>query len=393
MKVRAHFKRNLFYNEHNGYRVAKIIVDDQLARTVVITGIIPVIDKYKLYEFEGEYIEHEKFGRQFSVETYNAIEPTDKETIIKYLSSPIFEGIGSKTAERIYDEIGPECIEIIKEDYSAITDIKGITEDKAVRLSYKLSEENELVEGMRFFIEHGINTNNIGKIAAIYGSKLIEVIMENPYQLVHDIETINFKVADNIAVKIGFDLASSKRFEAAILYAIKNICFESGNTYVDRNRILKETMNICEETSSEDIDLALDTLIKNKYVIVDEGKYFHTDYYRSEVVIAETLNHRFTSKVKVKNLPEIIKTVQGGNSIQYTDAQLSSIKSTVENGFSILTGGPGTGKTTVTKAIIETYKAMSNDSKIALCAPTGRAARRMSEVTRMPAVTIHKLLK
>ncbi len=393
MEIKGYFKRSRFFNPDNGYRIASVALDNDMNKLITVVGNMHNVDIYQLYRFEGDYITHPKFGRQFQVASYTAVKPTDKEPIIKYLSSPLFSGIGVATAEKIYDSLGSECLKMIMLDWKVLRDIKGITDEKAMNLQRKLNEDERLTEIIKVFIGYGLGIHNIMKLISKYGVNLQNVIETNPYQMIRDIDTISFKIADNIAVKSGFDLESEQRFEAALIFAIKEMCFTSGDTYTTKEALLKWTSDRCAIDSVENLEKSIDKLIDVKIFIFWDQRLYYNYYYRAEYKIAQTLVSRYKGSTSVVT-DKLVDSVQLSENIIYTIEQRKAISEAIKNDFLILTGGPGTGKTTVTKGIVKALEMVTrNDSGIVLCAPTGRAARRLSEVTLKDAKTIHSLLK
>ncbi|HHT98808.1 MAG TPA: ATP-dependent RecD-like DNA helicase [Acholeplasma sp.] len=388
----------VFRNNDNGYVIARIEDESQEKQTIV--GYLPTLNTSVFYDFFGEWIEHQKFGRQFKVESFKSIDIEDREGLITYLSSEFFTGVGPKTAEKIVDTLGMDAIEKIKKDKNILKEI-GFNALKIERFYYELlaNEKSETI--LVALYGYGIIGKTAMKILNKYSLRTLEQLEKDPYQLIQDIEGIGFLRADEIARKIGIDKHDIRRIKAAILYAMYNLAFQNGHLYLTKDQLVKYTFQVLEDEF--DIDDAMNTLILEKRIIVEEERLYLPLAYDSEVEVAVNINRIRDTKRKLVDKDQVetlIFMIELQKNMTYTDMQKQAIIESLSNKFSIITGGPGTGKTTIIDGILDIYKNIYNLNKsdaniyekIALMAPTGRAAKRMKELLDMEAQTIHRHL-
>lgn len=388
----------VFRNNDNGYVIARIEDESQEKQTIV--GYLPTLNTSVFYDFFGEWIEHQKFGRQFKVESFKSIDIEDREGLITYLSSEFFTGVGPKTAEKIVDTLGMDAIEKIKKDKNILKEI-GFNALKIERFYYELlaNEKSETI--LVALYGYGIIGKTAMKILNKYSLRTLEQLEKDPYQLIQDIEGIGFLRADEIARKIGIDKHDIRRIKAAILYAMYNLAFQNGHLYLTKDQLVKYTFQVLEDEF--DIDDAMNTLILEKRIIVEEERLYLPLAYDSEVEVAVNINRISDTKRKLVDKDQVetlIFMIELQKNMTYTDMQKQAIIESLSNKFSIITGGPGTGKTTIIDGILDIYKNIYNLNKsdaniyekIALMAPTGRAAKRMKELLDMEAQTIHRHL-
>ena len=388
----------VFRNNDNGYVIARIEDESQEKQTIV--GYLPTLNTSVFYDFFGEWIEHQKFGRQFKVESFKSIDIEDREGLITYLSSEFFTGVGPKTAEKIVDTLGMDAIEKIKKDKNILKEI-GFNALKIERFYYELlaNEKSETI--LVALYGYGIIGKTAMKILNKYSLRTLEQLEKDPYQLIQDIEGIGFLRADEIARKIGIDKHDIRRIKAAILYAMYNLAFQNGHLYLTKDQLVKYTFQVLEDEF--DIDDAMNTLILEKRIIVEEERLYLPLAYDSEVEVAVNINRIRDTKRKLVDKDQVetlIFMIELQKNMTYTDMQKQAIIESLSNKFSIITGGPGTGKTTIIDGILDIYKNIFNLNKsdaniyekIALMAPTGRAAKRMKELLDMEAQTIHRHL-
>ncbi len=388
--------RNIrFYSEETKFIVALIEVEQE-DRMLVMNGYMSDVNEYNKYTFVGDYKMHPKYGEQFVITSYEVILAKDSDEIVKYLSSPLFKGIGRVQAQSIVDALGEQCLDLIKEDKSVLQTVRGINEKKIDTIYTVLTNDDYDQEVMRFFMGHGISLRNLALIQAVYKEKTLTVLQDNPYQMIEDIDGIGFQTADDLAMKIGCDRESPNRLKAAILYSIKQGCFRSGSSYQSIDSILrmfrKQIINIEDSLFYE----YLETLIEEGKVMVDADKYYDKEMYEAEVNIASFISNlqgRPEYMYDENSVQEEINAIEKRNHITYAKKQKQAITYFLSYPCMVLTGGPGTGKTTVIQAILAMAEKQFPESKIALVAPTGRAAKRLSEVTGRKASTIHRLLK
>ena len=350
--------------------------------------------------FIGELFEHPKYGLQFKVESYEKILPEEKNAIISFLSSGIFPKVGIRTASKIVDKFKENTIEMILKDYRNLLQISTINEKKAKSIYNILLEEKESYKTIIYLQELGFTFNQSNLIYLKHKLNTIDIIKKNIYDLV-EIEEIGFLTIDKIAFNLDYKEDDERRLIACVLYSIFNICYETKNSYVLLNDIYLKT----NEFSNLNIDIEsliyyLSILNKNNKIIIEKEKYYLKDFYNSEVKISKKLIKLINNKkIIYKYEDKYIKVLQDLFKIKYNNMQEESVKNFLENNVSIITGGPGTGKTTIIRAIIEVYKNVLNTNeeeffnKMILLAPTGRAAKRMQEATNFYSSTIHKFLQ
>ncbi len=338
---------------------------------------------------------HQDYGEQFKIETFEKIMPEDTASLEKYLSSGTIKGIGPATARKIIDKFGDETISIFKFEPMRLAEIKGISKDKAYEMGEEFNEKWEVWQIVSFLERFGIGANNSKRVYDKLGVNAVEKIQENPYILVDIIYGINFNNIDKIAMQIGIPMDSDYRIRSGIKYCLLLASY-NGNTCVQKENLISYAISILD-VSRENIEDNLKNLIAKSEIhtseIADEEWVFLEEFYKVENYIADKLLALDNSKNMkfIKNFEKEIKAQEKKIGMELSEKQFEAIKQINENNVCIITGGPGTGKTTIIKCVIELYK--SHGKKVVLCAPTGRAAKRMSETTGEEAKTIHRLLE
>ncbi|WP_430606508.1 RecD/TraA family helicase [Enterococcus sp. AZ170] len=405
-----------FQNPSNFYKVLLVKITDTntdyLEKEIVTTGSFGQIQEEEVYRFFGHFVDHPRYGKQFQVDSYQQERPTSASGVVNYLSSEKFPGIGKRTAEKIVEILGEDAIDRIIAAPDVLEEVPQLNEKKR----QTIIETIRLNHGMEQVIV-GLNRYGFGSqlsfaIYQTYKEETLDIIHENPYQLVEDIEGIGFKRADNIAEQLGIGADSDKRVRAAITHEIFQHSVRSGNTYVEAEMLLRETINTLE--ASRPVEISLDQVAEQIIHLVEEGKIqqevtklFENSLYFSEWGIGTSIQRLLSRKKEIKyDKKEIEKNIRGIEKrlgILYGDSQQAAIEEAIKAPLFILTGGPGTGKTTVINGIVSLFaelNGLSLDVKdytqemfpILLAAPTGRAAKRMNETTGLPASTIHRLL-
>lgn len=391
----GYIKKIRFYSESSNYIVALIEVEQE-DKLITMNGYMNNFNDYEKYAFIGDYEIHPKYGKQFKLSEYRIIYAKESEEIIKYLSSPLFKGIGKALATQIVNTLGEECLEKIKEDKHNLDLVRGMTEKRREIIYEALTNGDYDQEVMQFFMGHGISLKNLGLIQAYYQEKTLEILQNNPYQLVEDIDGIGFKTADELALKTGGTLDNPNRIKAGIIYSIKQYGFNTGSTYcyLDEIKIMfsKIIYNIEEVSFNE----YLDELIDEGLIIQRGDKYYYFEMYEAEKNIAEYLKIRINKPDELfdeKEVERLLTNYEKTQGICYAAKQKEALNYFLKSSCMILTGGPGTGKTTIVQALLKVYSALYPDDRIGLVAPTGRAAKRLTELTGIYACTIHRLLK
>lgn len=390
---RGYIEHIIYRNETNGYTVFEIACKDT-GEDVACVGICPFVNEGEKVEVEGIFTEHKTYGPQLKVSRVQVVEPDDAEAIEKYLASGAIKGIGMVMAKRIVEKFGDETFEIMENEPERLVEIKGISLNMARKISEQYDGKKEMREAMLFLQQYGISNQLAVKIYSEYKSDLFNVISNNPYKLANDIKGVGFRIADEIGKRVGIDANSPYRKKCAISYILSQ-AGSFGHIYIPEDELVREVVNLLG-IGETDINDELEEMIFTKDIIRKEqqGKliYYSSYMYYMEMSVARMLldlNCRFA--VSEEALEKRINDVEGRCNISLADMQRKAVCESMKNGVLIVTGGPGTGKTTTVDAIINAFEAEGLD--ILLAAPTGRAAKRMSETTGYPAQTIHRLLE
>lgn len=378
------------------YTVAKFKTNDKNEKYLTVTGYVGNIYEDRAYRLHGTYVEHYRYGMQFQIQSYEIVMPNDESSLIKYFSSSLFSGIGKKAATRIVSQLGKDAIDLLKDNPDIIKQIVGLSD--AQRESLRDGIKNSVDESILFLTQYGVSNKNILKIEAVYGDEAIQKIKNNPYQMIMDIDGIGFKTADKIAMQLGFDAMDHNRIKAAIVAIVLALSMKSGNTFESLDTVFSE---LRKQLAFDDETLFLkyvDELHMDRQVFVEGKDIYHISQYDAEQGIVSFLKSFpfYERDPEVKDevfIKDKIQAIASYFQIEYGERQVAAIQTFYDAPFSILTGGPGTGKTTIVRAIIRLYKELYPFSPIALCAPTGRAAKRLGELGGIDATTIHSLLK
>lgn len=382
----------VFQNEDNGYVVAKIKDKD---KSITIVGCIPYISEGQNLKLNGEWVQHPNFGQQFKVEACEEIVPSTTLGIERYLSSGVISGIGPVTARKIVAKFGDKTLEILDSDITRLKEIEGIGEKKIALIYESYGKQREVRNIMVYLQTYGVTPGQCVKIYKKYSADSIKVVKQNPYILTEDIAGIGFKTADKIARSLGVEINSPYRVQSGIKYVINSFC-SLGNTYMPMEKLLKEGTEILGVSEKEIEQSVQNSAIEGKLSIEEkDGKYcaFTLPYYYCELGVTKnilTLTLSDYAKLKIDVVKEV-EEFEGENNIDFSESQKEAIIGAFENGIEIITGGPGTGKTTIIKCIIRIFEKAG--LKVIMGAPTGRAAKRMSETTGREAKTIHRLLE
>jgi len=382
----------IYKNDINSYTIATFGTDDEI---LTIVGYLPFINSGDSLKIIGKYVTHKDYGEQFKIDTFEKLMPKDLKSLEKYLANSDIKGVGPATAKKIVDMFGDDTISVFKFEPYKLAQVKGITNERALEIAEEFNSKWEVWQIVSFLEKFGIGANNAKKIYDELGTNAIEEIEANPYVLIDIVRGVDFKQIDKMAIDLGFAYNNVKRVRSGIKYALILATY-NGNSCTKKGELKQfviELLNIGEDDfDTEFINLK----VKNEIILEqqDEFEYVYLyDFYRVEEDIALKLKNLANAKniKKVKNIKaEILKQEQISN-IFLSEKQKEAIEEVNENNVCIITGGPGTGKTTIIKNIIEIYK--SHGRKVVLCAPTGRAAKRMSETTGGEAKTLHRLLE
>lgn len=381
----------VFKSSDTGYTVIKFR-ENNIIHTAV--GVLPHVKEGQNLKIIGSWVNHSQFGKQFKVEECEEILPTSKDGIEKYLSSGIIQGIGPVTAKKIVNKFGEDTLNILDNNIERLKEIEGIGKKKLETIIESYREQRELKNITIFLQTHGLSVNQCLKIYKKYGASSVDTVKNNPYILCDEISGIGFKTSDKIARSLGIEIDSPFRIQSGIRYVINEFC-ANGHTFMPKDELIKEASNVL--TVSGDIieenikNAALDRKIKLEKVNDKEGVFTIPNYYCELGITNRILTLAISNFQDISvDVDHLILQFEKKNNITFAESQKDAIISAFQNGIEIITGGPGTGKTTIIKCIIEIFETCG--LKVLLGAPTGRAAKRMSESTGKEATTIHRML-
>ena len=415
--VEGYLNKIIFHNKENNYYILSIFLNDKY--DFVEGDYLSVVGTFNdfefieddLYSFKGEIVQHRKYGTQLSAIVVEPVIEKDKEAIVSYLSSSIFQGVGRKTAELIVDTLGVDALDKIYEDKETLFSIKGIPEQRKDTIYATIVANKQTQDIILKLNEYNLSNNLILKIYNFYKHNTLRTITENPYALIKDIKGINFKTVDKIAETNEIPANDQNRILYGFIFTISSYCFSTGNTYISKNNLLYNTFNTLY--ASRNIAVSKEDILNSYTFALDTGKLveiedrvFLPEIYYSEYSIYSDISRRLelddNFEISDSLLDKYIEEVEEELEISYDIVQIAAIKNCILNNFSILTGGPGTGKTTIILAVIKIFQKIKNysihdlldetRSILTLCAPTGKAAKRMSESTGFYASTIHKAI-
>ncbi|MBQ7223707.1 MAG: ATP-dependent RecD-like DNA helicase [Erysipelotrichaceae bacterium] len=389
MEIRGRFAK-IIYRGNNSYTVAVFEMEDD---EVTVTGYLPEMNPDNEYRLTGEYVEHYRYGMQFNIEAFEKIQITDTDKLIKYFSGPEFKGIGPKNAETLVKALGPEAISLIKEDPAILDEIKGFTPRKKDAIIAGLQQDRE--EKYYFLTSNHLSMKNIMRLENYYGTNMMKIIRENPYQMVRDVDGIGFATADKFAQSIGIPLDDVNRLAALAENILLEECIKRGDSYLEYQEYY-ELLERNEDVSLIDIDQVISELFRDNRIAIDDGKVYHITQSMAENYIASYLS-LFPAvpfeEVDSDRIHQQIREIEKEFGIEYQDKQKEAIEAFFENDIMILTGGPGTGKTTIVRGMVKLCQYLYPQYHVTLCAPTGRSSKRLAELTESEASTIHSLLR
>jgi len=382
----------IYTNEANGYTVCDVKNSKDLVTAV---GIMPFLTIGESVKIVGRWIEHPDYGEQFKVEYYEKLLPKTSESIEKYLASGVLKGIGPATAAKIVKKFGEDTLNIIGFNPQQLSLVKGISLEKAIKIGQAFNEQQGLRNVMLFFQEYGISPSHSIKIYKVFGDRAIDEIKENPYKLSEQIFGITFKIADKLAMSLGIDPLSIYRLCSGIKHVL-TLSATNGHTYLPEDKLMEMTSQLLDVRIDEIKDACI-RLLMDKAIFMEKGsdcnRIYLSSLYNAEISVCKKLI--MLSSVEFQNDPEElerrINDIEKEEGIVFAQNQLLALKEALSHGVIVITGGPGTGKTTIIKSIIKLMQ--SEGYNVALTAPTGRAAKRMTETTGFEAKTIHRLLE
>lgn len=396
MEIKGEILDIIYKNEINSYTIATFRTDEE---ETTVVGYLPFINVGDTLRVNGVFVEHQEYGRQFKIGTFEKIMPQTLESLERYLANGMIKGIGPATAKKIVETFGENTINIFKFEPEKLAQIKGITEEKAISIAEEFVANWEIWQLVGFLEKFGIGPQSAEKIYKTLGQNAIEEIEANPYILVDLVNKVDFTQIDKMALDIGIEYNNDKRIKSGIKYALRLATYNGHCTVMYENLVefVSNLLGVEKELAEDNI---INLKAKNEIILEErdlEGEteewIYLEEYYNAEKNIAEKLIRLRDSRniKKISGFDKKIKTLEKQTEIELSDKQLEAIKAINDNNICVITGGPGTGKTTIIKTILELYK--QEGKKVVLCAPTGRAAKRMSETTGEDAKTLHRLLE
>ena len=383
----------VYQNSDNGYTVMTLVAEGE---EVTCVGMCKGLGQGENISAEGEYIEHPVYGRQFKIQTYETVAPTDRAGMERYLGSGAIRGVGEALAARIVKKFGDDTFRIIEEEPERLAEVKGISERKAQEIAVQMEEKKDLREALVYLQQYGISNTLAVKIYNTYGMEMYSVMRENPYRLAEDVSGVGFRIADEIAGRIGIHTDSDYRIRSGILYTLLQAVGE-GHCFLPLELLLRRASELLG-VSEENIRPQVDNLIMDRKLVAKGDAVFAAAYYYAELNCANMLRNLNIPMLEAENLPaqdmairKRLERMAKNLSMELDELQLKAVEESIKNGLFILSGGPGTGKTTTINMIIRYFESEGMD--IFLAAPTGRAAKRMTEATGFEAKTIHRLLE
>ena len=389
--ITGYVEHIIYRNQENGYTVLNLVSDGD---EIPCTGIFHVISEGESIEVTGEYVSHPTYGEQFKVSSFREKAPEDLVSMERYLGSGAIKGVGAALAARIVKKFGEDTFRIIEEEPERLAEVKGISERKAMEIAEQTAEKRELRQAMFFLQKYGISMTLGVKIYQKYGIDTYRIVQENPYQMAEDITGVGFKIADEIARRVGIHTDSDFRIRSGILYVLQQSAGE-GNTCLPKEILTRRACDLLdilpEHIEKHYMDMGIDRKIFLKEMDGTVYVYASTYYYMEANAAAMLQGLHVTYDVSDTEVEYEVKKIEKKTGMQLDERQLQAVKEAARSGLVVITGGPGTGKTTTINTIIRYFDAQGMD--IFLAAPTGRAAKRMSETTGYEARTIHRMLE
>ena len=392
MEIKGEVTEIIYKNEVNGYCIA---VFETAEESTTIVGYLPFVNKNDTLEVTGKFVEHQEYGRQFKVETFKKVMPETLDSLERYLANGLIKGIGPATAKKIVDTFGKETINVFKLEPERLSQIKGISKDKSLEIAQEFVENWELWQLVSYLEKFGLGPQSAQGIYKKLGENAIEKIEADPYVLVELSNKVDFVQIDKMALKIGMEYDNEKRIRSGIKYALLRVTYNGHCAVLYDNLVafVRELLGVSEDA----IDSSLINMKAKEEIYIEERGnedwIYLATYYKAEKNIAEKLIElrEYKNINAVENLDRKLKKIEKTQKIELSDKQKEAVKLVNDNNVCVITGGPGTGKTTIIKSIIDIYK--EEELKITLCAPTGRAAKRMTEATGEEAKTLHRVLE
>jgi exodeoxyribonuclease V alpha subunit len=403
--LKGTIERITYFNPENGYSVVKIKPDGAVAAgarardgTVAVVGTMPELSVGETVLFGGSWFNDSRYGTQFKVETVTPVEPNTETGIMNYIGSGLVRGIGPRTAEKIVRHFGADTLKVLDRSPERLVEVKGLNKKKAAELAVAWAENYAGRQAMIYLQGYGVSSRMAAKIYKEYGSETIEKVKENPYTLADDVHGIGFIRADDIALKMNVPEDSPQRIAAGLFYALNQLAKE-GHVYSPRARLIRKTAELLQIDETAPIDPILEQQLKDGKLILESvtrgdgmgnAAVYLPEYYQAEANAAWKLRALVSEPSKLAKKAKKLNLSKISSEIRLSEQQQQAVMAALTNKVSVLTGGPGTGKTTTLKMVIESLQAL--DFTFALACPTGRAAKRLGEATGCTAATLHRLL-
>ncbi len=384
----------IYYNETNSYMIAEFETEEE---QTTIVGYLPFVTSGDMIKVIGNFVEHKKYGRQFKVEIFEKMMPQTVGALEKYLANGNIKGVGEALAKRIVRQFGEDTVQVFKTEPQRLAEVKGISKAKAIDIAESFLENWEVWQIVGFLERFGIGAEFAKKVYELLGVNAIEQIEKNPYILIDIARGVDFKQIDKMALDLGISYDNEKRIQSGIKYALIRSTY-NGHACVIKENLIEYVISLLD-VMTENIEDGLIELRAKDEIVIEERKdgtgtwvYLSNFYYTEQEIAVRIKRLQEASNVKgIKNIHTILKKIELQSNIELSEKQKEAIELVNENNVTIITGGPGTGKTTIIKSIIDIYEQKGN--KVVLCAPTGRAAKKMTETTGKEASTLHRLLE
>ena len=384
----------IYYNETNSYMIAEFDTEEE---QTTIVGYLPFVSSADNLKIIGNFVEHKKYGRQFKVETFEKLMPQTVSALEKYLANGNIKGVGEALAKRIVSRFGKDTIQVFKTEPQRLAEVKGISKQKALDIAESFLENWEVWQIVGFLERFGIGAEFAKKVYELLGMNAIEQIEQDPYILIDIARGVDFKQIDKMALDLGISYDNDKRIRSGIKYALIRATY-NGHACVIKENLIQFVISLLD-VMTENIEDGLIELRANDEIVIEDRNdgtgtwiYLSNFYYTEQEIAIRIKRLQEASNVKkIKNIQTILKKIEANSNIELSEKQKEAIELVNENNVTIITGGPGTGKTTIIKSMIDIYEQKGN--KVVLCAPTGRAAKKMTETTGKEASTLHRLLE
>jgi len=390
MEIKGHFVKTIYYRNDNGYIVALFLCDADYGNDeVIVTGYMGEIDKEKKYSLSGDYVDHPKYGIQFKIDSYKKIIATDEEGLVRYFSSEAFVGIGRIYARAIVNELGLDAINRIKADNDILDTVPKMNKKRKEAILEGLKKDVD--DDVIFLTSHHLSLKNILKLKNKYHDDLLKELLDNPYQVIKDVSGIGFHTIDKFALSVGVEESNVQRLIAYSEELLMGQCMRNGDSFITTNEFDAVLSKQLKEYDVS-VDEIIDGMMLNRSVVIEQDRVYPVSQYDAECYISRFLvNFPFERLEEIDDdlLEKSISDFEDSIGIQYQDKQMQAIKTFFKKDMLILTGGPGTGKTTIVRAMMELANQVYMQHSVQLIAPTGRAAKRLSELTGYEAKTIH----